>query len=169
MWIRIDCPNGHPVKVEEKYAGRMGRCPACGAKVRIPQPDQGDLSEEAILDILGPSVPPAPQPLPVHAEPVATEAKAAAGSVIMGGSKIMGGSRIIGSPAIDQPTRICPACKRKVSIRYQICPHCRTYMPITDAGPGGAAPRVISHSCPHCGVTSFPGATVCGNCGESLT
>jgi hypothetical protein len=161
MWIRLDCPNGHPVKVEEKYAGRMGRCPACGVKVRIPEADGRDLSEEAILDILGPSAPAAPEPLPVHQE--AAPAQSAASSAVLGGSKIMGGA------AIDQPTRICPACKRKVSIRYQICPHCRTYMPISDVGTvSGAGPRPTSLSCPHCGVTSFPGATVCGNCGESL-
>lgn len=157
MWIRLDCPNGHPVKVEEKYAGRMGRCPMCGVKVLIPQPEHVDLSEDAILDILGPSSSPAPaaplaSPAPAR-EPQQTQ------SVATGSSSMQGAM-------LAQPTRVCPSCKRKVSIRYQICPHCRTYMPIADAS--STASHAATTNCPHCGVRSFPGATVCNNCGESL-
>jgi DNA-directed RNA polymerase subunit RPC12/RpoP len=162
MWIRLDCPNGHPVKVEEKYAGRMGRCPMCGVKVLIPKPEQVDLSEDAILDILGPS---ASVPAPARApEPAAVgkEESQGAPALVTGGSSALGTS-----VALGQPTRICPSCKRRVSVRYQICPHCRTYMPIADASSEKAA-HPTTTNCPHCGVRSFPGATVCNNCGESL-
>lgn len=155
MWIQLTCPNGHPVKVEDKYAGRVGRCPACSAKVPIPEPNKSDISEDAILDILGPAevaAPHAPEPLPVHQE---------------GGSDThSGGSSIASSAAVlQQPMKICPACKRRVSVRYQICPHCRTYMPIQEIAE--VTPKAAMN-CPHCGATSYPGAKVCGNCGEMI-
>src|SRR5436190_1416556 len=84
MWIRLDCPNGHPVKVDGKFAGRMGRCPACGAKVRIPDVPQHDMSEDAILDILGPAADPvvstSASSAPVATQPVATKAGSTAGA-----------------------------------------------------------------------------------------
>ena len=163
MWIRLDCPNGHPVKVDEKFAGKLGKCPACGAKVLIPRPEPAeDISEDAILNILGPSVR-APEALPVHQEPVKSEQAADASSVAMGSSAILGGSGLM-----NQQIRICPSCKRKVSVRYQICPHCRTYMPISDIPGRPATASVIISNCQNCGVTSYPGSTVCTNCGESL-
>lgn len=200
MWIRLDCPNGHPVKVDEKFAGRMGRCPACGAKVRIPDVAHGDMSEDAILDILGPTAEPVvakavgaiPGAAPTAVkQPAATTSAASeddihtahaansgAGSAIGStvgmspASSAGGGSGSgSGSSALGQQTRVCPSCKRKVSVRYQICPHCRMYMPITGVGAGSTILRghATITNCTHCGVRSFPGATVCNNCGEPLT
>ena len=158
MWIRFDCPSGHPVKVEEKFAGRMGRCPACGVKVKIPQPEPAHaLTDSGVMDMLG-GASSAAEPLPVHQEPpLGAVAGATAGSSVLGGG------------SVGQATRMCPSCRRKVSVRYQICPHCRTYMPIADLAEVNAiGARGVTMNCPHCGVPSFPGANACGNCGEAL-
>jgi uncharacterized OB-fold protein len=40
-------------------------------------------------------------------------------------------------------------------------------MPIADMS-GEKSAHPTTTNCPHCGVRSFPGATVCNNCGESL-
>ena len=35
MGIVCYCPNGHRVKVKDRFAGQRGLCPQCGAKFRI--------------------------------------------------------------------------------------------------------------------------------------
>ncbi len=35
-FIRFTCPCGKRLKMPSKYAGRMGRCPKCNARVRVP-------------------------------------------------------------------------------------------------------------------------------------
>ena len=36
MGIVAFCPNGHRIKVKDKFAGKKGICPTCKAKFRIP-------------------------------------------------------------------------------------------------------------------------------------
>ncbi len=36
MGIRIVCPNGHALKVKSKYSGRVGLCPLCKGRMKIP-------------------------------------------------------------------------------------------------------------------------------------
>jgi hypothetical protein len=45
MGIRFSCPNGHKLNVKISLAGKRALCPACGAKVLIPDaPDSPDAS-----------------------------------------------------------------------------------------------------------------------------
>lgn len=44
MAIHVICPNGHELHVDEKYAGKRGRCPKCQGIVVIPHP--GESSSE---------------------------------------------------------------------------------------------------------------------------
>jgi hypothetical protein len=37
MGIRTICPNGHPLNLKSFLAGKIGICPQCGAKFRIPR------------------------------------------------------------------------------------------------------------------------------------
>ena len=39
MVIRFTCPNGHNLTCPDQSAGRGGKCPECGAAVRIPRQD----------------------------------------------------------------------------------------------------------------------------------
>lgn len=40
---------------------------------------------------------------------------------------------VIAHPSAPVPaaalTKMCPKCKARIGTRYQICPHCRTYLP----------------------------------------
>jgi GYF domain 2 len=55
MGIKFLCPNGHKMNVKVFLAGKRGKCPKCGASVRIPQetPDH-DSGEDLLGDAGGP-------------------------------------------------------------------------------------------------------------------
>ena len=58
MSIRVVCPNGHMLRVQDSCAGKTGLCPVCRALVRVPEPaGQEPVSEDAILGFLGPHQP----------------------------------------------------------------------------------------------------------------
>ena len=52
MSIAVTCPTGHVLHVDDKYAGRSGKCPYCHALVHVPKP--GQILEEEILAIVEP-------------------------------------------------------------------------------------------------------------------
>jgi anti-anti-sigma factor len=52
MSITITCPRGHVLHVEDKYAGRSGKCPHCHALVHVPKP--GQVLEAEILAVVEP-------------------------------------------------------------------------------------------------------------------
>ena len=54
MAIRVVCRNGHALKVDDRSAGKSGLCPVCKVPVQIPPPDPRDMSEDALMDLLGP-------------------------------------------------------------------------------------------------------------------
>jgi len=106
MAIQVVCPNGHPLKVSEASAGKVGLCPICKARVKVPQPEGRQLSEEAILDILGPHKPEASQTRPQ-----------AAGSGTRGGPDGAASSQ-----------RTCARCNREIVASLHVCPYCHTYI-----------------------------------------
>jgi hypothetical protein len=53
MSIQVVCLNGHVLKISDEYAGKTGLCPVCKSRVKVPLPSEEQLSEEAILSILG--------------------------------------------------------------------------------------------------------------------
>jgi hypothetical protein len=110
MSIRVVCPNGHTLNVKDSLAGKIGLCPTCKARVRVPEPSQGELSEDAILNILGPhesdpalqiAVPGAPDPV----ELPPSEADR-------------------GGP----PLKSCEKCNQLILAGTHICPYCHTYI-----------------------------------------
>jgi anti-anti-sigma factor len=76
MAIKVTCPTGHVLHVDDKHAGRSGKCPYCQALVHVPKP--GELREEEILAIVEP--PPASRPSPAPAKQPDGPALAAAGA-----------------------------------------------------------------------------------------
>ena len=38
MGIEARCPNGHDVRVKDRFAGKKAYCPECGATFRVPLP-----------------------------------------------------------------------------------------------------------------------------------
>ncbi len=157
MWTRIQCPNGHSLKVRTKHGGQSGKCPQCAAQVTIPE-----LTEEqlfAMIDALDQAEAPVHQE-PQHEKPMETAST-------MGNS---GESSVLFGSQVLKRLRTCPKCKQQFSAKYTICPHCRTFLPFDKQGTTAEAPgrKTAAVSCPGCGVTGFPGASVCTNCGMPL-
>jgi len=154
MPIAVTCPNGHKLKIKEKYAGQTGLCPHCQARVLVPA-----LNEDAVLDFLGPAPPPPPpeedpDSMPVYQEPART------GS---GASSIMSGTHIHGSSILVRKTKICPKCKHQIAAKFDLCPHCGLYFTNWDE-----IERRLHLRCPSCSAEYAPGTATCADCGQAL-
>jgi len=53
MSIEVTCPNGHWLKIKQKYAGMEGMCPICHASIRVPITDT-IFDDDAIMGVLKP-------------------------------------------------------------------------------------------------------------------
>jgi hypothetical protein len=115
MSIQITCPNGHVLKVKDKYAGQTGMCPHCQARVYVPTPS--GISDDAIVDLIGPPPAEDPDALPVHQDPRLRESSSSSSS----------GSSLIQAAMAARDTKICPKCKSEVRMCYDLCPYCHTY------------------------------------------
>lgn len=104
MSIRVVCPNGHTLNVKDNCAGKTGLCPTCKARVAVPEVARPELSEDAILGILGTHEPASALVDGPHASP----------------SELVGPAR--------PPKKTCLNCDREISAAVHICPHCRTYI-----------------------------------------
>lgn len=61
MPITVTCPGGHVLHVEDKYAGRSGKCPKCHSVVHVPRTESHP--EYEILELARPAAEgPAPVP-----------------------------------------------------------------------------------------------------------
>jgi hypothetical protein len=106
MSIQVVCPNGHPLKVQGSAAGKIGLCPVCKARVKVPQPDVRQVSEDAILDFLGPC-----KPEPPRETPAAVDTSAVASNDGTSGSN-----------------KRCNRCNRELAPSIHVCPYCHTYI-----------------------------------------
>ncbi|HWB09151.1 MAG TPA: hypothetical protein VG826_08005 [Pirellulales bacterium] len=100
MTRKLLCPNGHKLRFDAKDSGKKAVCPTCHAQFLLP-PAESQVSETSILSVLGSQ----PSDRSVIAHPSTVVPTAAA-------------------------TKMCPKCKARIKSRYQICPNCRTYLPL---------------------------------------
>jgi hypothetical protein len=112
MSIEVKCPNGHKLKVKDSMAGVTGRCPVCKSLVHVPKPEPPAeaVSEEDILDFLGPT-------------PKFDEKAAAETIHDFGDSVVMRGSGIH-----HTPRKTCIKCNQDIPALMHICPYCHTYL-----------------------------------------
>jgi hypothetical protein len=111
MSIRVVCPNGHVLKVKDSFAGKIGLCPTCKARVEVPRPPQGELSEDAILGILGPYV-----PRPASPDSARKDLRPA------------DTPRVSETDSNSPPKKSCHKCNREIAAGIHICPFCHTYI-----------------------------------------
>ncbi len=105
MSIRCVCPNGHVLKVREALAGKTGLCPECRARVVVPRRPARDMSEDAILDILGP------------------------GSGVAGTDDTTSLQSTEDSwTGRDVREKHCYKCERLFPTTMHVCPYCHTYI-----------------------------------------
>ena len=144
MSIRVTCPNGHTLKVKDSFAGKVGLCPVCQAKVKVPAP-LGGMSEDDIISVLGPHETSNSR----HASAAESGDSLASSSSIFSSSERgsdssysgIDGSSGIGSgsssgigtgdsraESTSPPKKTCTSCHREISAGTHICPFCRTYI-----------------------------------------
>ncbi len=109
MSIRCVCPNGHVLKVKDSMAGTSGLCPICRATVKVPLLREHRMTEDAILDIVGPGS-------GVHSMDTTRDLRAAADT------------RVIKNGISDVRERLCTKCQREFPATMHICPYCHTYV-----------------------------------------
>jgi len=113
MSIRVNCPNGHPLRVNDTLAGKTGLCPVCKALVKVPEPLQSsEISEDEILNFLGPHQPAGSRTFQSEAPSRAAVKAPAEGTV--------------------PPKKSCARCNQEIPATTHVCPFCHTYV-------GGAA------------------------------
>lgn len=129
MAIHVRCPNGHPLRVKDEYAGKSGYCPFCHARVHVPGPEA--LSDDDILAIVQhPSTFSAKQPEPVEQE-VHQESQLASDN--QGSGLHLHGSSIV------RRQKVCPNCFQLTSPAFTHCPRCAT--PLTVPQPVSTEPQ----------------------------
>lgn len=69
MGIRFYCPNGHKLNVKAFLAGKRGRCPECGARVRIPAQSTRTRRKSSEVECLTDAPRCQPPPLPSQPRP----------------------------------------------------------------------------------------------------
>ena len=69
MAITFSCQCGKQIKVADKFAGRRGKCPACGDVISIPHPEPDPISEDADADLIYEALSPPSDPQPVQQQP----------------------------------------------------------------------------------------------------
>lgn len=119
MSIQVVCPNGHVLKVADEYAGKVGLCPVCKSRVKVPTPSEEQLSEDAIMDILG-------RYYPGKAKRKLSDVSDLAAADAPRALKAAEANTLAGAPA--PPKKSCPHCNREIVAGIRICPHCHTYI-----------------------------------------
>ena len=117
MPITLKCPNGHSLTAKESNAGKTGKCPVCKAPVSIPILPKAEISDSAVLSILG------------KTEPVG---RSKVGTTIAPPKPAAAVPRVAKSTSSSSVTlphiKLCPSCEREIDMGYHICPHCHTYI-----------------------------------------
>ena len=115
MSILVTCANGHNLRAADKKAGTIGRCPACGAEVKIPLLSKAP-SESSIMRILGVG-----QELRRKMEEYDAQEAAKA--------EMEQNNSFDAELQMKQKNKkkVCPSCDWEIDEGYKICPHCRHY------------------------------------------
>lgn len=115
MSIKCECSNGHVLKVKDSLAGKVGLCPVCRTPVRVPQPQpqHADMSEDAILHLLG------DQPPPPRQESIQDTVE---------NLEMFSDTSISGIINKSAPKKCCDRCNQEIPSGSHICPHCHTYI-----------------------------------------
>lgn len=150
MYIKLVCPNGHKLRVQEIHAGRSAICPRCQATLVVPRPKAQKISDTSVMAVL--SKVPATKSVIVPPERLTSTETA---------EESPGSST--SEPSARRATRKCAKCQTTMSAKIRICPKCQLYQP--DLEPAPMRPL----NCSTCGVSSPAGAVICGGCGSVLS
>lgn len=120
MPIACRCPNGHVLKVKDKYAGKTGLCPKCGAAMQVPAASE---EEEFIEMIPREKEPPAPAGRSIFdddEEPTPRERRG-------GRSSISTSESLLSSASVVKHCKKCPKCFELAPLWHVRCLKCNHY------------------------------------------
>ncbi len=109
MSIRVVCPQGHDLKIKEKYAGMMGVCPICGTPIKVPD-HTGLFDEDSIMDVLEPQ-------------------ESGVSGLSLQISDIDAWSMTAEQRDAGKATKTCTMCRKSVPENAHVCPYCHNYVP----------------------------------------
>ncbi len=102
MSIQVVCPQGHDLKIKDKYAGRTGRCPLCKSPIKIPVPDE-EIPGGLVRGIYDPS-------------------KSGLSALALEVPEFIDDT---GDEDNVDTMKICGKCQKEVPTSAQICPYCK--------------------------------------------
>lgn len=118
MAIGVTCPNGHLLKIKDKYAGKTGFCPMCEGRVRISVPKK--LNDDEIIEFIGKSP-------DVSSETIDDESESVLHEPLVNRRAETSGISLVGASAVRHKKK-CPKCSRGVPYWYAKCPHCNSFL-----------------------------------------
>jgi len=123
MSIKVTCPNGHTLQVKREFAGKAGLCPHCKARIVVPNSESAAISEDDLLELLGP-------PRAVHRAPATDEPSSHPPAAYKEEPKKQDlkkdGAASPPDSAFLRRKRVCPKCCEIISISHSDCPRCHT-------------------------------------------
>ncbi len=111
MSIMVVCPNGHKLKVKDKYAGKSGRCPMCKSRIRVPVPFE-EVPGGLVRGILDPD-------------------KSGLSGLALAVPEFIDEPTDFETGG-EAATKICGKCLEEIPTSAEVCPHCKAY--IADLG-----------------------------------
>jgi hypothetical protein len=114
MSIEVVCPNGHALRLKEKYAGKSGLCPHCHSRVEVPHL----LRDEDVLGYLGDWIaPPAPVESPSESDDADVLDQTPRTPEHESGLSLLGSS-------IIRHNKVCPQCHGVLPHWFATCSKC---------------------------------------------
>jgi len=112
MAIQVKCPNGHVLKVKDKYAGKSGLCPRCHARIDVPlDPNVEARQVDRVSRHYGAGL--KEQVSEVHQDQRHLDDREHSGSSLLGSSLV-------------RHKKPCPGCMELVPYWFASCPYCKT-------------------------------------------
>lgn len=128
MPIFLTCPQGHALKIKDRFAGMSGYCPRCRAPITVPA-DEAD--DEQLIDLI-------PRTTPLESEPVfqqrtvetptgAADSKDAIeddeDNRPVGTASSAAGESLLNSGLLKRE-KICPTCRQFSHVFAAKCTYC---------------------------------------------
>jgi hypothetical protein len=115
MGIEITCPNGHQLRIKEKYAGKAGLCPKCRAAIHVPALVPSSIDD--LIDLV-------PRPPVKHVaafDPAADDNDDDPMPAHTAHSPSRAGDSLLSSSSLVKHHKVCPKCFQVAPIWFARC------------------------------------------------